>query len=82
MYALGITAAEVDILHKMNSDSIPYVDTPYELSKKIEIASAARQGTIFGPCMCVKETDKINSINQRTYTMVGGSEYEIVQTIS
>ncbi len=34
MYALGITAAEVDILHKMNSDNIAYVDTPYGLSKK------------------------------------------------
>ena len=35
------------------------------------IDSAVRQGTVWGPTMCAVVTDKINSINSRTYTMIG-----------
>ncbi len=69
MYALGISAAVVDILQKMNPDYLAYIDTPYGLSKKISIESTLRQGTILGPGMCVIETDRINNINQRIYAI-------------
>ena len=58
-------------MRNLNTNITATIETPFGETDPIKIDSAVRQGTVWGPTMCAVVTDKINSINSRTYTMVG-----------
>ena len=64
----------------MNQNSEVRIETPYGLTRPFYLEAAVKQGTIFGPLFCSVTTDKVNSINGTSYTMIG-AEKEIENLI-
>lgn len=71
IYKIGFKPEEVEFLRNLNTNITATIEAPFGKTDPIKIDSAVRQGTIWGPTMCAVVTDKINSINSRTYTMIG-----------
>ena len=80
LYQKGVNAAELQIIRMMNQNSEVIIETPYGLIRLFYLSAAVKQGTIFGTFFCSVTTDKVNSINGTSYTMIG-AEGEIENLI-
>ena len=70
LYKIGVDVPEVDLIKDMNSNIRAIVRTPTGDTEPIQIETAVRQGTIFGPTLCGVETDKINVIEELNCTLI------------
>ena len=71
---------ELQMIRKMNQKTEVTVEIPYGLAKTFYLEAAVKQGTIFGLLFCSVVTDKVNSINGKSYMMIG-AEREIENLI-
>ena len=53
---------EVYLLYEMNKESNIVIETPVGMTDSITVHEIVKQGTIFGPKVCIVVTEKINGI--------------------
>ena len=79
LYQIGIPATEVKIIEELNTEIEATIDTPLGITEKIKMKEAVKQGTVMVPTMCIIETDKVNTINEKAITI--GPEIKIESLI-
>ena len=67
---------EAALIYELNKKGRAIVDTPVGKTREIEINGRVKQGTIFGPKLCSITTDRVNSICQKSFTLIRDVEIE------
>ena len=71
LWKSGMKSEDLQILWQMNKCSKVCIDTPVGLTDEITLGPTVKQGTIFGPIMCNRETDNINHTGKKTVSPYG-----------
>ena len=61
---------EAALIYEMNKYGRAIIETPIGKTEEIEIKGRVKQGTIFGPKLCSITTDKVNTVGQKSITMI------------
>ena len=67
---------EAVLIYEMNKYGRAVIETPIGRTEEIEIEGRVKQGTIFGPKLCSITTDKVNTVGQKSITMIREVEVE------
>ena len=56
---------EAKLFYNLNKKAVITIQTPVGDTNPIEVHEIAKQGTIYGPLLCVINTDKVNTIGTK-----------------
>ena len=71
LWKSGMPSREVKLISEMNKSSKVIVETPVGDTECFELGKVVKQGTVYGPVICGKETERINNISEHNATMYG-----------
>ena len=74
LYKAGCSIQDIQMIFKMNSNTILEVETPLGATKKMAVGEIVKQGTVLGPTLCCIVTDQINNIAEHQERSLG-NEY-------
>ena len=64
LYKAGCDLQDIQMIYKMNKDTIIEVETPSGMTDKLKVGEIVKQGTVLGPTLCCVTTDQINNIGE------------------
>ena len=64
LYKAGCNPQDIEMIYKMNRDTVIEVETPSGTTKKMKVGEIVKQGTVLGPTLCCVVTDQINKIGE------------------
>ena len=70
LWRAGMREREVYMLYEMNKGSNIVIETPVGMTDSITVHETVKQGTIFGPKLCIVATEKINVIGDEISTHI------------
>ena len=74
LFKAGVEAQDIQMMFKMNKDTVIEVETPCGTTEKVSVGEIVKQGTVLGPTLCCVSTDQINKIAENQERSIG-NEY-------
>ena len=71
LWKSGMNVVDANTLLNMNRRAEVIVDSPVAKTKKFTVNNVVKQGTIYGPAICSKEMECINTSNHKTVSFYG-----------
>ena len=71
LWRCGTDIRDCMIIRKLNAKAIVTVRTPVGITDVFELEEIVRQGTVYGPQICISSMDKINIIGKNITTFYG-----------
>ena len=71
LWRSGMNVVDANTIYEMNKSASITVDSPVGKTGIIIVENTVKQGTIYGPLVCSKEMEKVNTINAKTITYYG-----------
>ena len=71
MWESGMDMVDANTLLNMNRRAEIIVDTPVGKTNQFTVNNVVKQGTIYGPVICSKEMESVNTSNHKTVSYYG-----------